>query len=386
MIDRRKFLFHSAAGAAVLGAAPSSFAQGKAKSAPASQAIDFDTLLEVTKTPGLAAKGMIGGKQFEYAVGMREAGKPEKITAETVFSAASLSKPVFAMAARKLVREGKLDWRRPLQDYMPLGLSGDAATVTVENVLTHGTGFVNWRFDQKANEELVSAFKPGTKWQYSGEGYVLLQRVVEYLVGEPLGGYLNRKLLPSLGMNSSTYTWTPEIEKVSTYGHNNRGEVYERWSAWFDRRAYDVGQKAGTSNDKMTYDQFMAAAKEQKAFALPVGVSPNVAGSMWTTVGDYFNFVQKSLEDYAKNPEEYKPRNPANSKISWALSWGVDTSLDSPGYFHWGDGSGVKNFTLWQPAKKTAWVIFTNSDHGASAYRVLARRLMGGEVLSAEWV
>jgi hypothetical protein len=136
----------------------------------------------------------------------------------------------------------------------------------------------------------------------------------------------------------------------------------------------------------MTYDEFIAAAKEQKAFALPVGASPNVAGSMWTTIVDYFTFLQRSLDDYAKNTDEYKPRNPANRKISWALSWGVDTSLDSPGYFHWGDGAGVKNFTIWQPAKKTAVVIFTNSDHGASAYRWLLRRLLQQDAMSPEWV
>lgn len=374
-------------GVAALGTAPGALAQSKSKaSLAASSPIDFDMLLEVTKTPGLAAKGMIAGKQYEHVAGVREAGKSAKITSETVFSAASLSKPVFAMAARKLVREGKLDWHKPLQEYTPLGLTGDAATVTAEHVLTHGTGFVNWRFNQQANEALVSSFKPGTQWQYSGEGYVLLQRVVEKLVGEPLGGYLNKKLLPSLGMTSSTYNWTPELEKLTTNGHDRQGAVMERWSAWYDKNGYQVGQKAGKSNDQMTYDEFIAAAKEQKAFSMPVGASPNVAGSMWTTIVDYFTFLQRSLDDYAKNLDEYKPRNPANRKISWALSWGVDTSLDSPGYFHWGDGSGVKNFTLWQPEKKTAVVIFTNSDHGASAYRWLLRRLLQQDAMSPEWV
>lgn len=351
-------------------------AQAKPKKDAQAKTLDHDALLEVTKTPGLAMKGMIASKPVEMIAGVREVGKPEKITAETYFSAASLTKPVFAMAVRKLVREGKLEWQRPLQDYLPLGLTGDGTTVTAEHVLTHGTGFVNWRFDQRANEELVSAFKPGTKWQYSGEGYVLLQRVVEKLVGEPLGLYLNKKLLPSLGMNKSTFTWTPEIEKLAVTGHNGRGLVMERSSHWYDRRAYELAEKAGSTTEKMTHDELVAAAKTQKVMSLPVAIVPNVAGSMWTTIGDYNTFLQRSMEDFAKNPEEYKPRNPANKFISWALSWGVDTSGDAPGYFHWGDGSGVKNFTWWQPAKKTAFVIFTNGDHGASAYRLLMRRML----------
>ena len=54
--------------------------------------------------------------------------------------------------------------------------------------------------------------------------------------------------------------------------------------------------------------------------------------------------------------------------------------------YHVHELSGVKNFTWWQPEKKTALVIFTNGDHGASAYRVLLRKLLNADPLSPEWV
>jgi len=56
------------------------------------------------------------------------------------------------------------------------------------------------------------------------------------------------------------------------------------------------------------------------------------------------------------------------------------------GFFHWGDGAGVKNFAWWQPAERTSLVIFTNSDHGASAYRYLLRQTLGIDPLSPEWI
>lgn len=328
--------------------------------------------------------GAVAAKPFLHVAGVREAGKPDPVTADTIFSAASLTKPVFTMAVRRLAREGKLEWRKPLQDYMPLGLTGPAATITAEHVLSHGTGLVNWRFEP--NAELSSAFAPGTGWQYSGEGYVLLQRVVERITGAPLGRYLNDTLLPALGMAKSTFTWTPEIEHQSASWHDARGRLLERSATSYAKGAYTVAEKAGLPPDAMTYDAYIDTARREKLFALPVAVNPNAAGSLWTTIRDYFTFLERSIADAMAHPEEYAVRNRVNEQISWALSWGIDSSLGAPAYFHWGDGPGVKNFTWWQPSSDTALVIFTNGDHGASAYRVLMRRLLSADPIAPEWV
>lgn len=336
------------------------------------------------RTPGLAAQGIVAGRPFLHVAGVREAGKPEEILPTTWFSAASLTKPVFAMAVRQLVRNGQLDWHRPLQDYAPLGLTGVAATITAEHVLSHGTGLVNWRFE--ANTQLASAFQPGTRWQYSGEGYVLLQRVVEKIVGMPLGRHLNTVVLPSLGMTSSTFTWTPAIEKNAVAGHDSQGRLLERSATYYSRRGHALAEKAGSTADAMTYDEYVGAAVKANEFAMPVVVAPNAAGSLWTTIGDYFTFLEKSLADHAAHPEEYTARNRLNPQIAWTLSWGMDSSLGDPAWFHWGDGPGVKNFTWWQPSSRTALVIFTNGDHGASVYRFLMRRLLDADPISPDWV
>lgn len=336
------------------------------------------------RTPGLAAQGMVAGRPFLQVAGVRETGKPEAIRPSTVFSAASLTKPVFAMAVRQLVRAGKLDWRKPLQEYLPLGLTGTAATITAEHVLSHGTGLVNWRFEPGA--QLATAFQPGTRWQYSGEGYVLLQRVVEKIAGMPLGRYLNTVLLPTLGMTNSTFTWTPDVGKNSVAGHDSQGRLLERSATYYASRGHALAEKAGSSADAMTYDEYVDAAVKANEFAMPVAVAVNVAGSLWTTIGDYFTFLEKSLADNVAHPEEYSVRNRLNEQIAWTLSWGMDFSLGDPAWFHWGDGPGVKNFTWWQPSSTTALVIFTNGDHGASAYRFLMRRLLDADPMSPDWV
>ncbi len=215
---------------------------------------------------------------------------------------------------------------------------------------------------------------------------MLLQRVVESIVGMPLGRHLDRVLLPSLGMTNSTFTWTPEIEMNAVAGHDAQGRLLERSATFYAKRGHALAEKAGSTADAMTYDQYIAAAVAAKEFAMPVIVNPNAAGSLWTTIGDYFTFLEKSLADAAAHPDEYTVRNRLNDRIAWTLSWGIDFSLGEPAWFHWGDGPGVKNFTWWQPSSKTALVIFTNGDHGASAYRALLRRLLGADPIAPEWV
>src|SRR5262249_51503648 len=144
--------------------------------------------------------------------------------------------------------------------------------------------------------------------------------------------------------------------------------------------------KAGSTPDKLPYDEIIDAARRFNGLPLPVAVIPNAAGSLWTTIGDYATFLDRTLHDAAENADEYTPRNRVNRTVSWTLAWGIDASLDAPGYFHWGDGPGVKNLTWWQPAKKVAVVIFTNGDHGAGAYRFLLRRLLSADPLSLEWI
>jgi CubicO group peptidase (beta-lactamase class C family) len=383
-VNRRTFLQASAAGAAALGASTISCVHAAGDARSTETELDLPALLTVTRTPGLAAQGIVGGRPFLHVGGVRETGKPEEVLPATWFSAASLTKPVFAMAVRQLVRKGQLDWRKPLQDYTPLGLTGVAATITAEHVLSHGTGLVNWRFEPGA--ALLTAFPPGTRWQYSGEGYVLLQRVVEQIVGMPLGRYLNTVLLPSLGMTGSTFTWTPALEPGSVAGHDAQGRLLERTMAYYAKQSHALAGKAGSTTDAMTYDEYVAAAVQAKEFAMPVAVTPNAAGSLWTTIGDYFTFLERSLADQAAHPDEYSARNRVNDQIAWTLGWGMDFSLGDPAWFHWGDGPGVKNFTWWQPASRSALVIFTNGDHGASAYRVLTRKLLGADPIAPEWV
>ena len=343
---------------------------------------DTARMLEVTRVPGVAVAGIKESGPYLLFAGVERAGGPT-IKPGTYFPAASLSKPVFAWGVQSLAKQGKIDLNRPLQDYLNLGLEGTARKITPLHVLTHSTGLPNWRFDPKL--QLSSAFEPGTKWQYSGEGFVLLQRVVEKIAAQPIAQFMRTTVLEPLGMTQSTFAWTPDIKNVAAMGHDRQGTLLERSLAFYEQRNYDTLQKSSLNPASATYEQISAAYQQNKQTFLPVAVSPNMAGSLQTTIGDYALFLTHVLKAVSRS-DDFKAQVDVNRDIAWAPGWGVDRSTKTPSLFHWGDGPGFKNFCWVQPARKSALVFFTNGDSGAALYSWLFRQITNQDLSAFYWI
>ncbi len=346
--------------------------------------LDLPSLLAVTEVPAIAVSGIIRGRPVQHLAGVRSVSGRVPITPDTYFPAASLSKPVFAWAVRALVRQGKLDWSKPLQDYTDLGLSGEATRITAEHCLTHSTGLPNWRF--QLDRPLAAEFTPGSRWQYSGEGIFLLQRVVEKIAGVPIAKYMKQTVLDPLGMTASTFAWSPELQAKAAEGHDRRANALERSSVFYEKRNYDVIRKADLQPETAVYEQIVGAYEKAKAQPLTVAMSPNMAGSLWTTAVDYPKFLKAVLSEIPRRADDYRARVRVNPKIAWSLGLGVDEPGSRPSYFHWGDGPGFKNFAWVQPETQTALVLFTNGDHGQSAYSWAFRALTGKDPASLAWI
>lgn len=146
---------------------------------------------------------------------------------DAVFQAASLSKPVVAYVVLRLARRGELSLDHPLSEIFPDGyqhrqnlfalkaapivdtVAVDVLrTVTPRLLLSHGAGFPNWASDGP----LTQTSAPGTCWQYSGEGYVLLQRMLETLTGRPLQQLAEQELFAPIGLTNTAFKLTPAIQ------------------------------------------------------------------------------------------------------------------------------------------------------------------------------
>lgn len=136
--------------------------------------------MEDTKVPGLSIDVIKGGKlAWHRGFGVKDNVSKEPIDNDTMFEAASMSKPVFAYVVMKLCEQGVMNLDTPLTRYTPERfLEGDPRfdLITARHVLSHTSGFQNWR--EQGNESLSIHFTPGEKYLYSGEGYNYLQTVV----------------------------------------------------------------------------------------------------------------------------------------------------------------------------------------------------------------
>lgn len=164
-----------------------------------------------------------------------------------------MSKPVFAYAVLKLVDQGKLGLDVPLTKYLPRRyLEGDARldAITARIVLSHRTGFPNWRGDGNA---LKILFPPGERFSYSGEGIVYLQRVVEQIAGKPLDDVMREQVFAPLGMTSSSHVWRADYDARAATGHDADGQPRPLWKP---REAVAAASLNTTAKD---YARFVAA-------------------------------------------------------------------------------------------------------------------------------
>ena len=169
----------------------------------------LDSIPEIMKAadvPGLQIAVLESGEIVAtraFGTTSTESGAP--VTDATVFEAASLSKPVFAYAVLRMADRGEWDLDQPLWEileYERLAHDERARQITSRQVLTHTTGLPNW-----GGTPLQFNSDPGERWNYSGEGFVYLQRAVEKQTGLTLEEIGTREVFEPLGMNSTHYAW-----------------------------------------------------------------------------------------------------------------------------------------------------------------------------------
>lgn len=381
-MNRRRFLIAATATGAVAAA------QAQSSTPFVPPGLKAAELMDITRVPGYAMVGVHQGKPVAEFAGHRAAPAAntaaEPVNADTFFPAASLTKVVFVWAVRDLVREGKLDWHKPLQDYLPLGLEGDAAKITAHHVVSHSTGLTNWRFEP--NTALTANFAPGSRFSYSGEGFFLLQRVVEHIVGESVASHMKKKTLPAAGISSGSLAWSPAFLTNGALGHNRQGDTMVRSLVFYERNNEEAMRVAGLDPLTAKTTEIVDAYKKVNRPTNPVMLSPNVAGSMWVKPVEFANFLQRVLADATKSPAEYAAVVPMNSKLSWGRGWAVDHSFPGNALWVYGDGPGYKNIALVHPPSKTALAIFTNGDRGANLYAGILRQRLGRDAAVFYWI
>jgi CubicO group peptidase (beta-lactamase class C family) len=296
--------------------------------------------------------------------GIKNAKTNEPVTTDTIFEAASLSKPVFAYGVLKLVDQGKLGLDVPLTTYLPNPyITGDArlSKITARIVLSHRTGFPNWRRD----DSLPIYFTPGTRFSYSGEGYIYLQKVVEQITGKPLNDYMTEAVFKPLAMTSSSYIWRPTFDAFTASGHDENGKPTDKW------KPDEAGAASTLNTTARDYALFVEAILNQK-------------GLKSATFGE-LEKPQIALDPTCRICIKQEPHQ-VSKNLFWGLGWGIDRENAHEYLWHWGDNGSFKAFVMLEPKTKSAIVLFANSTHGLDLAQPIVNEVMGTTSPAFDWL
>src|SRR6266851_1496059 len=352
-------------------------------------------LMELAQLPGVRI-GVVQGSRlvWQHYAGVANATTKAPITADSLFPAASMGKPLFAYAVLQLVQEGKLDLDRPLKQYLQDDtLSGPLGErVTARHVLSHSTGLPNWRDNR--DQPLTPSFEPGSRFRYSGEGFYVLQRCVEKITGTGFEQWMEERMMKPLGMNSSTYLWRADASSRLVAGHRGNDPFYNRD---FAMQLYGLEEKSGRPMGAWKHDEIVQAmtAKLTPPHApVPNETVPNVAFSLLTMVSDYSAFLARLVaprgETFDLKPairaEMMKTYSQINSALSWGLGWGIEQVAGRRYLWQWGDNGGWKNFVMVHPESRSAIVVFTNGSNGMHVVERIVRAASGEDQPVILWV
>ncbi|MBB6331128.1 CubicO group peptidase (beta-lactamase class C family) [Chryseobacterium sediminis] len=263
------------------------------------------------------------------------------------FNVASLTKPVTAMVALRLISLGKWKLDEPLDTYWtdPDIISDPRhQKLTTRIVLSHQTGFPNWRW-MNTDKKLNFQFDPGTKYQYSGEGFEYLRKALEKKFGKTLDQLAKELIFQPLKMHNTNYIWDQNTDETKfVTGYNEKGN------------AYPV-EKIKTAN---------------------------AADDLHTTIEDYGNFMISMMKGKNLKPEVFQEMIKKQVKVKEGKYFGLGFEIYDLGngeyaLSHGGADQGTRCIAIVLPNSGKGIVIFTNVDDGYKVYEKLVLHYLGGQ-------
>ncbi len=292
------------------------------------------------------------------------------MTPTTIFDIASLTKPLgTTLAVMALAERGKISLDAPLGRYLSEFDGGGFREVTIRRMLTHSAGFpgivpettLNGGFPRAARAlaQLKLDYPPGTGFQYSDVGFMLLGEVVRRVSGEPLDRYLTRAFVKPMGLRDTSFR-PPTSARA-------RLAPTERFNgAWFSGMVHDPRAR----------------------------VLGGVAGhaGMFSTASDLARFCQMLTAEGVLDGRRYLKTETVRTMWtrSWegngtrALGWDVISTYATGMAPFFPEGSvghtGFTGTSIWiDPASRTYLIILTNRVHptggGAARIRELRTRV-----------
>ncbi|MBC8025382.1 MAG: beta-lactamase family protein [Steroidobacteraceae bacterium] len=344
------------------------------------EAIDreVNALMSTAEVVGLQLALIHDGRvSYENVYGLRDAARKLPMTRVTVTYGASLTKAAFAYLVMQLVDEKRIDLDTPIADYLPkplpeyrryaeLGRDARWRQLTMRMLLSHTTGFANFRF-LEPDKKLKFHRDPGLRYGYSGEGIVLAQFVLETGLGIDVGTEMQKRIFDRFGMKRSSMTWRADFAANYAENHQLDGKPYphRRWEA--------AGAAGSLDTTAVDYAAFLAAVVRGE------GLSEKAKAEMIRRQIDIDSERQFPTLTEARTGR-WKP-----IQLGYGLGWGVFETPYGHAFFKEGHDEGTANYVLCVQPRQACIVMLANDVRAEKIFVPLVRRLFGEVNLPADW-
>ena len=350
---------------------------------------DFDAYMQkVVKdwnVPGIGVGIVVKDKLvFAKGYGFRDYGRKLPFTAETTVPIASNTKLFTAVAAGLLVEEGKLEWDRPVREFVPaIRFYNDElnATVTIRDMLSHRTGITRhdsiWYKSDFTRKELFERLKylePSqplrstflyNNMMYAGSGYV-----VEQLSGKTWEDFVRERILLPLGMGSTVFS-IDDMVRQPDHGvpFTERRDSFELHEIPYYREAAGIGP-AGSINSNLTdMAKWLGALLNDGKAGGKAVIPPAV---LKATLAPAIALPNAMLESRGFG----ELLNPAYGTGRWTASYRGHVVA-----YHGGDINGFHSQVSLMPYDGIGAVVLVIGNHAAPLYNVVSyavyERLLG---------
>lgn len=323
----------------------------------------------IHRVPGISV-AVIADGQLSWArgYGLARVGESTAVTADTLFQAAALSKPVAAAALLSLVDTGRLaldtDVNSTLTSWkIPAAPIAGTEPVTLRRLLSHTAGLTVPAFEgYPAGTPLPTLLQildgappahsaavrleapPGAKWRYSSGGFAVAQQLAVDVAREPFPAFVRARVLTPAGMTSSSFEQplSTDLAARAAAGH--------------------IAGSTRLTGDARLYPEL-------------------AAGGLWTTPSDLARFAL-ALRAALDGSPSFLTRATATAMITppladtnYGLGLGVLGSGDNLQLAHTGSSEGFRCSFVYYPRLGRGAVVMTNSDQGGALIPEILRAL-----------
>jgi CubicO group peptidase (beta-lactamase class C family) len=314
--------------------------------------------LKSANAPGAAVLVVRDGKPvFSHGYGVTDLRTKHPIDADTNFRLASFTKQFTAACIMLLVKDGKLHYDDHLTDIFP-EFPAYGKPITIRDLLNHTSGLPDYEeilMKQYPNtpddkipqildagvlklleQQTAGKFPPGSKWEYSNSGYVVLGMIVERVSGKPFGRFLHDRIFAPLQMtNTLAYEKGKNEVPRRAYGHTKEKD------GW---RETDQSPTSATLGDGGIYSSIDDLAKWDR------GLREH------TLLGQ--RDMQPALTPV--EPTSGPPKLPSGANVSYGFGWFLDPYKGHRRMSHDGETVGFRTTIQRFPDDKLTVIVLAN--------------------------